>query len=80
MTMGITLTFETVIIACRVLVVFLPALEADLLAPGPAGVVAEVVVARLADDVAVPAVVALAAHQPVLVLQLPVVPVHPVVA
>ena len=41
---------------------------------------AEVVVSGFADDVAVPAVVALAAHQPVLVLQLPVVAVDPVVA
>ena len=35
---------------------------------------------RFADDVAVRAVVALAAHQSVLILQLPVVAVDPVVA
>ena len=40
----------------------------------------KVVMSRLADDVAVRAVVALAAHQPVLILQLPVVAVDPVVA
>ena len=73
-----TLTFEAVVVACRVLVVLLPAGEADLLALGPAGVVAEVVVSRLADDVTVAAVVAAAAHQAVLVLQLPVLAVHPV--
>ena len=76
---GIILTFETVIVACRVLVVLLPALKADLLALGAAGVVTEVVVSGLADDVTVAAVVAAAAHQPVLVLQLPVVAVNPVV-
>ena len=75
-----TLTFEAVVVACRVLVVLLPAGEADLLALGPAGVVAEVVVSRLADDVTVAAVIALAADQPVLVLQLLVVTVHPGVA
>ena len=40
----------------------------------------KVVMSRLADDVAVGPIVALAAHQPVLVLQLPVVAVDPVVA
>ena len=39
---------------------------------------AEVVVSRLADDVAVAAVVAAAAHQPVLVLKLAVLAIHPV--
>ena len=76
---GIILTFETVIVACRVLVVLLPALKADLLALRTTGVVTEVVVPGLADDVTVAAVVALAAHQPVLVLKLPVVAVDPVV-
>ena len=76
----IILTFETVIVACRVLVVLLPSLKTDLLPLGAAGVVTKVIVSRLADDVAVAAVVALAAHQPVLVLELPVVAVDPVVA
>ena len=80
MTMGITLTFETVIVACRVLIVLLPALEADLLPLGAAGVVTKVVMSRLANDVAVRAVVALAADQSVLILQLPVVTIDPVVA
>ena len=75
----IILTFETVIVACRVLVVLLPSLKADLLALGATGVVTKVVMSRLADDVAVGPVVALAAHQSVLILQLPVVAVHPVV-
>ena len=76
----IILTFETVIVACRVLVVFLPSLKTDLLPLGAAGVMTKVIVSRLADDVAVGPVVALAAHQPVLVLELPVVAVDPVVA
>ena len=75
----IILTFETVIVACRVLVVLLPSLKTDLLPLGAAGVVTKVVMSRLTDDVAVRPVVALAAHQPVLVLELPVVAVHPVV-
>ena len=72
------LTFQTVIITCRVLVVFLPSVKADLLPVGATRVMAEVVVTRLADDVAVLAVVRVAADQPVVVLQLGVVPVHPV--
>ena len=47
----------------------LPAGPADPLAVPAAGVVAEVVVPRLADDVAVPAVVVVGADQPVVVLQ-----------
>ena len=74
----IILTFETVIVACRVLVVLLPSLKADLLPLGSAGVVTKVVMSRLTDDVAVGSVVALAAHQPVFVLQLPVVAIDPV--
>ena len=72
------LTFQTVIITCRVLVVFLPSVQADLLPVVAARVVAKVVVTRLADDVAVLAVVGVSAHQTVVVLQLGVVPVHPV--
>lgn len=75
-----TYGFETVIVACRVLVVFLPSLKTDLFPLGAAGVVTKVVMSRLADDVAVGPVVALAAHQPVLVLELPIVAVDPVVA
>ena len=75
----IILTFETVIVACRVLVVLLPSLKADLLPLGSAGVVTKVVMSRLTDDVTVGPVVALPAHKPVLVLQLPIVAVHPVV-
>ena len=72
------LTFQTVIITCRVLVVFLPSVKTDLLSVGTTRVVAKVVVTWLADDVTVLAVVRVSADQPVVVLQLGVVPVHPV--
>ena len=72
------LTFQTIIITCRVLVVFLPALQADLLSIGATGVVTKVVMTRLADDITVPAIVRVATHQPVVVLQLAIVSIHPV--
>ena len=74
----IILTFETVIVACRVLVVLLPSLKTDLLPLGAAGVVTKVVMPRLADDVTVPAVVRVSTHQPVVIFQLPIVSIHPV--
>ena len=58
------LTFCAVSPACQVL---LPAGQADLLPISATRVVTKVVVARLADDVTVPAVVGLSAHQPVVV-------------
>ena len=73
------LTFHAVVVAC-LLVLLLPARQADLLPLVTAGVVAKVVVARLAQDVAVRAVVLVRAHQSEVVLELvlAVVPVHPV--
>ena len=73
------LTFHAVVVAC-LLVLLLPARQADLLPLVTAGVVAKVVVARLAQDVAVRPVVLVRAHQSEVVLELvlAVVPVHPV--
>ena len=74
----LVLTFHAVVVACR-LVLLLPTRQADLLPLVAAGVVTEVVVARLAQDVAVRPVVLVRAHQAEVVLQLvlAVVPVHP---
>ena len=72
------LTFHAVVVACR-LVLLLPPWQADLLTLVAAGVVTEVVVPWLAEDVAVGAVVLVRADQSEVVLQLvlAVVPVHP---
>ena len=72
------LTFHAVVVACR-LVLLLPTGQADLLPLVAAGVVPEVVVARLAQDVAVRPIVLVRAYQSEVVLQLvlAVVPVHP---
>ena len=72
------LTFHTVVVACC-RVFLLPARQADLLPAAPAGVVPEVVVPRLAQDVTVGAVVLVRADQPEVVLELvlPVLAVDP---
>merc|ERR550532_1031548 len=76
---GRTLGFHAVVVACS-LVLLLPTRQADLLPLVATGVVAKVVVARLAQDVAVRSVVLVRAHQSEVVLELvlAVVPVHPV--
>ena len=75
----LVLTFHAVVVAC-LLVPLLPTGQADLLPLVAAGVVAKVVVARLAQDVAVRPVVLVRAHQSEVVLELvlAVVAVHPV--
>ena len=73
----VLLTFETVIVACGVLVVFLPSLQADLLAVGSTRVVTKVVMPWFADDVTITAVVRAATDKSVFILQLGIVSVHP---
>ena len=75
----LVLTSHTVVVACC-RVFLLPAVEADLLSAGTAGVVAEVVVPWLAVQVAVAAIVLVGADKPEVVLQLGVVAVDPVVS
>ena len=65
----LVLTFHTVVVACCS-VFLLPARQADLLPVATAGVVAEVVVPWLAEDVAVGAVVLLGTDQPEVILEL----------
>lgn len=54
-----------------------PAFATDLFAVFAAGIVAKIVVTRLADDVTVPAVVVLGADEPEVVVQLGVVALDP---
>ena len=74
----LVLTFHAVVVACRY-VPLLPAWQANLLALLPACVVPEVVVAGLAQDVAVRPVVLVGADQAEVVLELVlhVLAVHP---
>lgn len=72
-----SLTFETVIVACRVLVVFLPTLQTDLLPIGSTGVVSKIVMSGFADYITITAIVRVSTHKSVFILQLGVVSVDP---
>ena len=72
------LTFQTVIITCRVLIVFLPSFKTNLLPIGTTSVVTKVVMSWLANDVTVLAIVTVSANKSVIVFQFSVIPVNPI--
>lgn len=70
--------FQTVIVSRRVLIVLLPTLQTYLLSAGSTRVVTKVIMSWLADDVTVSAIVRVATHESVFILQSVIISIHPV--